>query len=56
MLEKVGQAGHAPPFTYNQGGTICGYIVDPGREIEFTSVPAEFDATFGFLPASDFLR
>lgn len=56
VLKRIHDAGYAPPFTYNQGGTICGYIVAPEREIEFTSVPKEFDALFGFQPTTDFMR
>jgi len=54
-LTRIREAGFVPPFTYDQGGIMCGYITAREREIEFTSVPKEFDAILGFAPSNDFM-
>lgn len=55
-LDRLAEAGFVPPFRYDEGPTVCGYINDAGHEVEFTSVPEEADSIFGFAEAPAFLR
>jgi catechol 2,3-dioxygenase-like lactoylglutathione lyase family enzyme len=50
ILERVAAAGYVPPYTFNNGENICGYITDPERSFEFASIPEEFDTVYGFKP------
>lgn len=56
VLARLGDAGFVPPFTYDDGAsTICAYVIDPGHEIEFVSVPKEAESQLGFTEGSKFL-
>lgn len=50
-LDRLAEAGYHPPFRYENGENICGYINDPERELEFASIPEALDAVYGFTPA-----
>lgn len=50
-LDRLAGLGLHPPFRFENGENICGYINAPGREIEFASIPEEMDAVYGFAPA-----
>ena len=52
---RLAGAGLVPPFTYDDGSTICGYIVGPDHEVEFTVVPEEAYSRFGFMAQGDFM-
>lgn len=50
VLERLKAAGYVPPYTFNNGENICGYITDPERSFEFASIPEELDVVYGFEP------
>ena len=50
-LGRLKEAGYVPPYTFENGENICGYITDPERAFEFASIPEELDAAYGFVPA-----
>lgn len=50
-LERLKEAGYVPPYTFENGENICGYIIDPERAFEFASIPEELDAAYGFVAA-----
>ncbi len=51
LLDLVEAAGHVPPYIFDNGENICGYILDPGRELELASIPQEMDGVYGFEAA-----
>lgn len=53
---RLAEAGFHPVKTVEKGEFMTGYITDPDHELEILSVPEEFDAAFGFNPATDFFR
>jgi catechol 2,3-dioxygenase-like lactoylglutathione lyase family enzyme len=50
-LDRLAMAGYVPPFRFENGENVCGYINDREREIEFASVPESMDDVYGFSPA-----
>ena len=48
ILARLREAGLEPPFTYDVGPAICGYIVNAGYEVEFTAIPRDMAAQLGF--------
>lgn len=50
-LDRLAAVGYVPPFRFENGENICGYINAPEREIEFASVPESMDEVYGFAPA-----
>jgi catechol 2,3-dioxygenase-like lactoylglutathione lyase family enzyme len=50
-LDRLAVAGYVPPFRFENGENVCGYINVPEREIEFASVPETMDEVYGFAPA-----
>ncbi|MET0545656.1 MAG: VOC family protein [Caulobacterales bacterium] len=53
---RMAEVGLKPPFKVLADDTVCGYITEAEREIEFVSTPESLNAALGFLPAADFLR
>lgn len=51
-LDRLAEAGYRPPFRFENGENVCGYINEPEREIEFASIPEEMDTVYGFAPAA----
>jgi hypothetical protein len=51
LLDRVQGAGYSPPFIFENGENICGYINDAEREFEFASIPESMDEVYGFAPA-----
>jgi len=50
-LQRLKAAGYAPPFTFENGENICGYITDPERALAIASIPEQLDAVYGFVAA-----
>lgn len=51
VLDRLEEQGLVPPFRFENGENICGYITMPEREIEFASIPEELDDVYGFSPS-----
>jgi catechol 2,3-dioxygenase-like lactoylglutathione lyase family enzyme len=54
-LGRLSEAGLVPPFTYDEGPVICGYITTPGYEVELTAIPRNLEASLGFVETQPFL-
>jgi catechol 2,3-dioxygenase-like lactoylglutathione lyase family enzyme len=55
-IDALRGLGYEPPNVVDRGGERVGaYFVDPDVELEIISMPAEFDAAFGFVPGRPFL-
>lgn len=54
-LGRLRGAGLVPPFTYDEGPIICGYITNAGYEVEFTAIPRNLAASLGFVETRPFL-
>jgi catechol 2,3-dioxygenase-like lactoylglutathione lyase family enzyme len=54
-LARLREAGLVPPFTYDEGPIICGYILNAGHEVELTAVPSHLHSLLGFDESPAFL-
>jgi catechol 2,3-dioxygenase-like lactoylglutathione lyase family enzyme len=50
-LDRIKTAGYVPPFTFENGENVCGYIIDAERAFEIASIPEELDKVYGFEPS-----
>jgi len=54
-LERLQVAGYAPPHLVKVLGTLCGYIMDPERELELAALPEDLDPRTGFVATWPFV-
>jgi catechol 2,3-dioxygenase-like lactoylglutathione lyase family enzyme len=53
-LERATAAGIRPPHVLQTDEVACGYLVEPGTELELVAIPASMDAALGFVAAAPF--
>jgi catechol 2,3-dioxygenase-like lactoylglutathione lyase family enzyme len=54
-LDRLAAAGYRPPYLIETDDLLCGYILEPEREIELAAIPETLESGLGFVPAAPFI-